>query len=419
MVNYFLRGFSLLFKMLFVVFLAKLLTVENVATYGLFNSYLALFVFISGLEFYTYSQRELIDCKNEMVNSIIHSHFRVVLISLCLTCAFIVFVRASILLPSTVFVALLIIIIFELVSQDLGRILIALRRVELSTYLFFIRSGIWPVLSVMLFLHSDDLRHLELVLVLWGGASFLSVLFGFVILIKLQYFKFNVQTLPISWFIAGFKISSFYIVSALLFKLTFSLDRIVINKIGFNNELAVYTLFVGMALSMQSFLAATVYNFALPSLVASFSRFDFKTWIRLSLIFFAKVILMLLGMVFILKFIAPYLLLWIGKREYLDNVLVLNYSLFMSCSFTMATATHMVVYSMRADKFILHSRLIALFVVILAFMLNAELLFFEFVYQQVLVSLSVGFGFLSIVNIFKIFNIFNIFKEARLYEVST
>ena len=59
--NLFIRGVTLGGKFIFIIFLAKNLTTDQLGEWGLFTTSIALSLYLVGLDFYTYSTRSLLE----------------------------------------------------------------------------------------------------------------------------------------------------------------------------------------------------------------------------------------------------------------------------------------------------------------------------------------------------------------------
>ncbi|HDL8116157.1 TPA: oligosaccharide flippase family protein, partial [Yersinia enterocolitica] len=66
-----LRLFTLFIKFVFILFLAKYFTPEDVGRFGYVTAAIGYLIYFVGFEFYTYSCRELIKEKREAIFSII------------------------------------------------------------------------------------------------------------------------------------------------------------------------------------------------------------------------------------------------------------------------------------------------------------------------------------------------------------
>ncbi|GEA52299.1 hypothetical protein VIN01S_31030 [Vibrio inusitatus NBRC 102082] len=405
MKNYILRGYSLFIKMIFIIFVAKNLSILDVANYGLFNGYLALFVFLCGFEFYTYTQREIINYP-DMFMSLIKGHVKLVLaIFAIFVLVFMSFWSNDLELSYEIVVLLLLVTFLELISQDIGRFLIALNKIDKSTFVFFVRSGLWPTLSLLLMVISDDFKDLFWIYSIWIFTALLSIIIGIKYLdLSMSFFKVNVP--PRSWYIKGMKIAVIYILSALFIKLALSFDRVIIGKFGTKEALASYVLFIGMGMSIQSFIAATVFPFSLRDLTRSYANNNTKKFLNSVKELVFKTLSFSLIMALSLYVVSPYLLNWIDNQEYIDNINYLHYILVLAISFTFAMMSHQVIYSMRLDKEVLFVRVFLMFLsMIVAYVCKVYLPNRDIV---IVVSLSLSFIFV----VYMVVNTIIFFREV-------
>lgn len=399
MLNYLMRGLALAIKALFIVVLAKFINVGEVAIYGLFNACLSLLVFFAGCEFYTYSQREIMKEELPLATNV-KGHFLVVLIMTVFvyTIAF-VFFDLNAQFDSAVLLLLAIIGLLELISQDIGRMLIATGQIYKSTLVFLIRSALWPLVVVFMFAIDEVYRDISYVYWIWLVSALLSVLFG---VRKLGVGVLAFRTAPIpkpSWFVLGIRVSFVYLCSALLIKLVFAVDRFLVGEGGGSAELASYVLFMGMALSMQSFLAATLFSFSLPKLIKSHIGNNYALFRATAINLGINTTVLLVAMNAVLILMAPYILSWIGRDEYLEFSYLMIYTLIVSSSFSLAMMSHQLVYAMRLDKDILYVRLWLIPLAVVLFMILDALSFDVNISIQVCWVLSAMFVINFIVNL--------------------
>lgn len=80
-INLILRGLSLTGKFLFVIFLAKHVTTEQLGEWGIFSTSIALSLYLVGLDFYTYSTRSILEYPEEERGALLRNQFVFYIIS--------------------------------------------------------------------------------------------------------------------------------------------------------------------------------------------------------------------------------------------------------------------------------------------------------------------------------------------------
>src|SRR5690554_5042629 len=121
-INIFLRGLTLGCKFLLVVFLAKLLTLEELALYGLLVATVAYAIYPLGFEFYTYSARELIGTDNSERGEYFKSQAVLHIISYLVFLPLFALIFYFDFLPHDYILLFYIILILEHLNQELFRI---------------------------------------------------------------------------------------------------------------------------------------------------------------------------------------------------------------------------------------------------------------------------------------------------------
>ena len=184
--NTVLRIAALASKLLLLIYIARYLSLPDMAIYGLLTTSVGIAVTLLGLEFYAFSTREILASPQEARATLLRDQFvlyaagYVLLIPLSLPLFF------SGLLPRKVAIAFYILTILEHLAQETARIFNTLFRPVMSTLLFFIRSAAWGYVVMAVGMLWPAWRTLNLVLGAWVAGVAVSVALSIMVLRKMH-----------------------------------------------------------------------------------------------------------------------------------------------------------------------------------------------------------------------------------------
>ena len=204
-INIFLRGSTLLSRVILFLFMAKYLEPNQVGLFGLVLASIYLSVYAVGLEFYVYSTRELLRYNKSnpvAVGAGTSGHF---LKSQCVLHIILYFLTFPLLLTLFIFkflpwnfVVLFFLILFlEHITTELVRLLITLNKQISSSIVLFFKSGFWCIVISILIIFVKEFRTLEYILLSWifslVTALFVALVFLYKIKIGGWYKRFKYQ----------------------------------------------------------------------------------------------------------------------------------------------------------------------------------------------------------------------------------
>lgn len=391
--NYTLRALTLFLKMLFVIFLAKLVEPSVVGEYGLFMGYFNFFLMVVGFEFYTYAQRELINAPKKHMRSLLKAQVTTQL-GLNLLFLFLYLTLHLFIDEGNNYPLMMLALLFtEQIAQESNRILIALSRHQLATSIFFIRSGLWCLIATILMLWDDKFKTLETVFACWLTCSFIASVISVYIINKEAKMEYKYVKFKIEWATKGLKVAGVFFVAGLAPKLLFFLDRLIINELSGLEPLAIYVFFIGIAMAIQNFLSSSVFAMHYPKLIKLAGNNEigeFESELK-KLLLIVSVQLIIISTVVLS--ILPYLLEWVDKTLYQDNIFYFYPLLCMVIVYSLGMIPHYALYALKKEKFIFYCQAFGL--------LGFVLLVFILLYNDLLgvvnsVSFSLIFAFVII-----------------------
>ena len=337
---------------MFVFAAARFLSIEELGEYGLFAASVAYCSLLIGMDFYIFSTRELVGNTSANQGQIVIDSFKFILMSfVCFSIPLIGVFEFSLLKWEWVlyFYALL---FFEVLSQEMSRIIIAVGRPVAASLLLFIRTSLWALMALLLFVLVPGSRSLAFVLGMWLGASFLSVLMGMFFLTFVQWKCFFSVSFSTQWCLRGIKVGIVFLFATLALRSVFVFDRYAIDYWGSSSMLGVYVVYVGLCGAIWSFFDAAVFQFDYPRLIAlvkSEDRSGFSH--RMAGIVFKVIGLLLLVFAAFFIFI-DWILIVLEKDEFLANLEVF-WMLFIAHSlFVLSYIPHYGLYALKKDRWI-------------------------------------------------------------------
>ncbi|HBL6926960.1 TPA: hypothetical protein LSH75_004608, partial [Citrobacter koseri] len=183
-------------KFLLMLVLAKTMPASVMGAFGLVTATISVCLYFVGLDFYVYTTREILSPdQKKTTGSIIYNQ----MLFFFLTYLILLIIWPNVTHYSQITTYAIIafaLVISEHLSQEIYRLLIALKRNKFANFCLFLRSGAWCyVIIPILFYKRIDLKD---VFYTWLCFSFLSVLFS------ILYLKYS-GLLKISSFIPDFK----------------------------------------------------------------------------------------------------------------------------------------------------------------------------------------------------------------------
>ncbi len=363
--NIAIRGLTLVSKFVLIFFLARFLEPAELGVYGLLAATVGYSLYFLGFDFYTYSTRELLKRERHEWGGLLKAQgaLTLALYVIFLPLLSLIFIKG--LLPVKVMGWFFVLLILEHLTQELGRLLIAISDQLFASLVLFFRSGVWAVLITGLMFVEPDTRSLDMVFGAWTLGSATALFLG-IYRVKCMGLSGWRQDVDWIWIIKGLKVASALLIATLAIRGVFTLDRYWFQDLAGLDVLGAYVLFMGVSMALMSFLDAGVFAFIYPGLISAYQQRDpvgFHQGIR-------RLLLQTVGLcgafsIIALVTIGP-LLAWLGKPLYSEQQGLFVWILLATVLYALGMIPHYGLYAQGRDKPIIHSHIASLIIFVLA-----------------------------------------------------
>jgi O-antigen/teichoic acid export membrane protein len=250
-----------------VFFIAKFLSLDQMAQYTFFSVIVSYALFVVGLDFYTFASRELLQVPHHKRGQIIKSHVIVLFYAYLLFSPVLLYFTSQKELLDNYIYWLIPILLFEHINQEISRLLISLSEQITSSVIIFIRQGIWPILVLIIMYIYPEMRNLESVLCVWFFSGIIAAFIGYKKIVSLIPIDHEIE-IDWDWIKKGLKLSSIFLISTLALRGFQTFDRIWIEHLSGVNALAAYALLYSIANMLNFILEALIFTFSFPKLLS-------------------------------------------------------------------------------------------------------------------------------------------------------
>ena len=355
--NLALRGFTLGSRFLLLFALAHWLEPFDVGMIGLLTAIIGYGIYVVGLEFYTFSARELIHAPPA------HRAWLLWHQGLLHTFAFligvIVLYVASIAqwIPNEYFGWLCALLLLEQVAQETYRILVALSRQLTASLVLFVRTGAWCLVVIGAMALEPSLRHVHFVLACWTGGAAIACLLGLVGLGKAVNFSRPV-TWDFHWIQRGLRIALPLFAASLAIRGMATFDRFMVESAAGLDVVGAYVLFASVAVAVLAFLDAGVVDFAYPRLVALTRSHDIRGFLEEMGKVRTKILWMTALLVAGALTSSHILVRLLDRPTYTENLVLVHSLLAIAVLNALSIIPHLGLYALRQDRSIVVSQLL-------------------------------------------------------------
>lgn len=365
LVNILLRAVTLGSKFLLVFFLARYLVPAELGLYGLFVATIGYALYLLGLDFYTYTTRELLKSPREQWGGLLKSHGALALI---LYAAFLpalsgVFWSGS--LPWWLAGWFFALVVLEHINQEFMRLLIAVSEPLLANVVLFLRQGAWAVIVTCVMVSYPESRTLKNVLFAWSVGGGLAVLLAMYRLHQLR-IEGWCRRVDWRWIGRGLKVALPLLVATLALRALFTLDRYWVEALGGLEVLGAYVLFIGFSNALLAFLDAGVFAFLYPGLIRSFQSRDAYAYRKGLKKLAVQTCALSLGFVVTALLLIGPLLSWLDKPLYIEQQALFPWVLLATVLYALGMIPHYALYAQGLDRPIITGHISGLGVFILA-----------------------------------------------------
>lgn len=276
-----LRALTLASRFLLSLLLARMLSPAEMGQYGLLTAALAFALLAVGLEFYSYTLRELVPASPERRACIIADQMALGTAALVAIGIVVAGAIAAGSFPARLAPWFILILITEHVSLEATRILIITWRPVRAYIGVFLRGGIWVYAIAVLMFAAPSTRTLETVLVWWAFGGMLSIAFSAISLSELPWHELRGYRPDVKHIREGLWTARPFMLTAAGALVISYVDRFLIDAFVGGDALGIYTFYSTILIGLLS-LGGSVSHQFLPKVIAGYAtgRDAYRTALR-------------------------------------------------------------------------------------------------------------------------------------------
>jgi len=265
-----LRGLTLASRFLLSLLLARMLSPAEMGEYGLLTAALAFALLGIGLEFYSYTLREMVPATPAGRTRIIADQITLGAIAFAILGGLLLVAVLCGLFPPRLAPWFLLILITEHVSLEATRILIITWHSVRAYIGVFLRGGIWVYAMAVLMFTTPSSRTLETVLIWWAAGGVLSIAFSALSMLDLPWRELKGYRPEWRTILGGLRIARPFLLTAGGALVISYVDRFIIDSLVGREALGIYTFYSTISIGMLS-LGASVSHQFLPKVIAGYA----------------------------------------------------------------------------------------------------------------------------------------------------
>lgn len=359
LINIALRGITLASKFFLIFFLARFLDPIELGLFGLLTATIGYAIYLLGLDFYTFTTRELLKCDRSGWGGLLKNQGALSLVLYLVFLPLLSLIFMKDMLPWHVAGWFFALLVLEHSTQELGRFFITISEQLLASVILFLRSGVWAVAITALMFIKPEARSLDFVLGAWTAGGFIALLLGVYWLKCLGIAGWHKEINWI-WIWKGLKVAIPLLLATLAIRGVFTLDRYWFGSLAGLDILGVYVLYMGICNALMSFLDAGVFAFIYPGLISSYAKqdsFTFRKGVRNMLI---QTFILTTSFALIATSLIGPLLDWLNKPLYLEHQDLFQWILLATLLYAVGMVPHFALYAQGKDRPIIHSHIASL-----------------------------------------------------------
>ncbi|QSR32870.1 hypothetical protein CFI00_20675 [Nocardioides sp. S5] len=342
-----LRVLSLGSKFLVVLLMAKYLSAREVGIYGLIASGTGYLLLVVGLDFYTYTTREMLRAPQARWAQMIHSQGALMLVQYAVV---VPFVLLAMLFADAGLVAWFgVILVLEHLAQEMNRLFVTMEKQIAATFIMFFRVGGWCVVAIPALWLIPAARDLDVVLALWVGSLLLGIGVGGALLAG--------QSLPgwrdpvdWAWVRRGARVALPLLLATLALRSLLNLDRFVVQGLGGLEVVGAYVLFMGIAAALLALIESGVVVYYYPAMVRAVSAGEFATLRRAMKHMSVAILVVAVPFIGVAMLLRDPLLTMLDEAVYAEHADVLLPALLAMSALALSLVPHYGLYAYGRDR---------------------------------------------------------------------
>ena len=359
--NLILRGLAVISKLLLVIYLGKYFLLSDLGTYHIFAISAALFVFILGFEFHSFSSREYEKMEKDQVGYYFSNQLLFLILCYFPGVLLMLGFFSLDILPWKYFTPFALVLFFDLIALHIG-VLLAARKFSIwFNILFFFRGGLWVYFFVA-WTHFVEPLGLDELFTFWILGNALSVFAGLIVLNYNGLWSLKKFTPDWEWIKKGVKIAAPFYLLVIFMRFIDYTDRYFLELFYGKTEVGIYSFFAGISNVPISLISSAVTIQFMPFFLAAYREDVREKKIKLSREYLGLVIgIQAVVFIGVFLFLEP-LLAFVGKDELVQSQTTLWILLLASALLTIGTYPQLILYARRNDKTLLWTGFLGLVV---------------------------------------------------------
>lgn len=261
-----LRGLTLAIRFALLIALSFYLPPSMVGLFGLIAVTVNYALYFVGFDFYAFSNRDLLARPKQEWSGLLLSQGSLFIFLYLIVLPGSLFLFYYNFLPWWTSGWVLTLIVSEHLAQEMSRLAIAMGRPLFSSVLVFLRQGLWAVFLVLFLWLIPEGRDLQTVVLFWTLGSISSVLFGAVLFSSIGW-KGAIRGFDFHWIFKGLAVAFPLLVATIAFRAIMTIDRYAFEALNGPELLGPYSLFMGVAGALLTFMDAGVFAFLYPKMI--------------------------------------------------------------------------------------------------------------------------------------------------------
>lgn len=361
LLNITLRALAMGSRLVLIFALASFLEPGELGLFGLILATVSFGVLIIGGDYYTYAHRELLARPLEKWSFVIQHQIKAQ--------TFLYMALLPILLAIFIFELIewkyifwfYILLILEHISQEMNRLLTAMHRQLMASYVLFIRAGSWVLILIPSMYFFEELRNLNSIFIAWSIGSFLSIVLGFFV-IKSSLLVWEKNNFDYKWLKKGFKTGALFFIATICFKGIVTFDRYAVEYLENIEMLGVYVFYASIVMGSYAILEPAIFSFLYPRMLESYQKGNILKYSKIFKELVISTLLVTILLAVFAWFIVPWLISLINKPIYLDYLEGLWILIMAGFFYSISFIPHYGLYSMKADRWIVSSHVSSLMI---------------------------------------------------------
>jgi len=348
--NLLLRLLTLCGKFVFILFFAKFFSVYEMGLYGVFTASISYSLFIVGIDYYTFTTREILSNKKPSHAIIIKDQLVFYLYCYIVSLPPLLALFIYNILPWNLLFWFYIILVTEHLSQETYRILVSLQYSFRANFILFVRTSLWVYVLFITMWYAPGAINLTKVWLFWLSGSALSVLIAIYTLRNLDWKSaFSTQT-DWLWIKKGIRIALPLFVGTLALRGIFSFDRFIIDYFCGKDYVGVYTFYGSLANALMSFIDAGVVTIYYPKLIIASNSNNNIEYIKVRNLMYFSIIAITSMFLVVSYFSLGYILSLINKTAYINNSNLFWMLVAINFIYSLSYVPHFELYAKGADN---------------------------------------------------------------------